>query len=112
MNSIFKKYEATAVAKVKAEKAERAEQEKRRKEKLEQKKMEEKSSVELNEDEKIVELTDEQASKLQQEIDSKVCFSYLIFLFHLYLTSILMEILFTFVLTEKPERRCSERWNK
>ncbi|XP_016837580.1 nuclear migration protein nudC [Nasonia vitripennis] len=72
VNSIFKKYEATAVAKSKAEKAERAEQEKRRKEKLEKKKKEEElSSVVLNEDEKIVELTDEQASKLQQELDSK-----------------------------------------
>ncbi|OXU30094.1 hypothetical protein TSAR_004183, partial [Trichomalopsis sarcophagae] len=72
VNSIFKKYEATAVAKSKTKKTERAEQEKRRKEKLEKKKKEEElSSVVLNEDEKIVELTDEQASKLQQELDSK-----------------------------------------
>ncbi|KAJ8668832.1 hypothetical protein QAD02_000091 [Eretmocerus hayati] len=70
--SKFKKYEATAVAKVKAERAERAEQERRRKEKLEKKKREEQAELDsMNNDSKIVELTDEQASKLQAELDNK-----------------------------------------
>lgn len=69
----FKKHEATAVAKAASEKAERMEQEKRRKERLEKKKKEEKEQEDkLNSESKIVELTDEQAAKLQQEIDSKV----------------------------------------
>lgn len=66
--SRFKKYEATAIAKDKAEKAERAEQERRRKERLEKKKKEEEQ---MNTDARIVELTDEQAAKLQEEIDNK-----------------------------------------
>ncbi|CAK9816875.1 Nuclear migration protein nudC [Anthophora plagiata] len=72
VNSKFKKYEATAVAKAAALKAERAEQEKRRKERLEKKRLEEKAEEErLNSESKIVELTDEQAAKLQEEIDNK-----------------------------------------
>lgn len=68
----FKKYEATALAKAAAEKAERAEQERRRKEKLEKKKKEEeKLEEQMDMDSRIVELTDEQAIKLQQEIDNK-----------------------------------------
>ncbi|CAD1473892.1 unnamed protein product, partial [Heterotrigona itama] len=70
--SKFKKHEATAIAKVASEKAERAEQEKRRKERLEKKKREEKAKEEkLNSESKIVELTDEQAVKLQEEINNK-----------------------------------------
>ena len=68
----FKKHEATAIAKAASEKAERMEQEKRRKERLEKKKKEEKEQEDkLNSESKIVELTDEQAAKLQEEIDSK-----------------------------------------
>lgn len=56
------------------EKAERAEQERKRKEKIEKKKKEEQAAFEsMDQDSKIVELTDEQATKLQEEIDSKVC---------------------------------------
>ncbi|EFN83882.1 Nuclear migration protein nudC [Harpegnathos saltator] len=69
---IFKKYEAVAVTKAASDKAERAEQERRRKERLEKKKKEDKVEEEkLDNDSKIVELTDEQAVKLQEEIDSK-----------------------------------------
>ncbi|XP_076636841.1 nuclear distribution C, dynein complex regulator [Colletes latitarsis] len=73
VTSKFKKYEATALAKAATEKAERAEQERRRKEKLEKKKREEKAAAEeqMNSESKIVELTDEQAVKLQEEIDNK-----------------------------------------
>ncbi|XP_391855.2 nuclear migration protein nudC [Apis mellifera] len=72
VTSKFKKYEATALAKAASEKAERAEQEKRRKERLEKKKREEKAEEDkFNSESKIVELTDEQAAKLQEEIDSK-----------------------------------------
>lgn len=76
LNKIFKNYEASAIAKAASDKAERAEQEKRRKERLEKKKKEDKvEEVKLDNDSKIVELTDEQAVKLQEEIDSKVCMS-------------------------------------
>ncbi|XP_006614617.1 nuclear migration protein nudC [Apis dorsata] len=72
VTSKFKKHEATALAKAASEKAERAEQEKRRKERLEKKKREEKAEEDkFNSESKIVELTDEQAAKLQEEIDSK-----------------------------------------
>ncbi|KOC61809.1 Nuclear migration protein nudC [Habropoda laboriosa] len=72
VTSKFKKYEATAVAKAATLKAERAEQEKRRKERMEKKKQEEKAEEDkLNSESKIVELTDEQAVKLQEEIDNK-----------------------------------------
>nr|KAF7432272.1 hypothetical protein H0235_005196 [Vespula pensylvanica] len=69
----FKKYEATALAKAAAEKAERAEQERRRKERLEKKRKEEEKTEEeqMDTDSRIVELTDEQAVKLQEEIDNK-----------------------------------------
>lgn len=74
VTSKFKKHEATAIEKAASEKAERAEQEKRRKERLEKKKREEKAEEEkFNSESKIVELTDEQAVKLQEEIDNKVC---------------------------------------
>lgn len=77
LNNIFKKYEAIAVAKVASDKAERAEQEKQRKERLEKKKKEDKAEEEkLDNESRIVELTDEQATKLQEEIDSKVCTSH------------------------------------
>ncbi|PBC30342.1 nuclear migration protein nudC [Apis cerana] len=72
VTSKFKKHEATALAKAASEKAERVEQEKRRKERLEKKKREEKAEEDkFNSESKIVELTDEQAAKLQEEIDSK-----------------------------------------
>ncbi|KAK2587777.1 hypothetical protein KPH14_003882 [Odynerus spinipes] len=73
VTSKFKKYEATALAKAVAEKAERAEQERRRKERLEKKKKEEEKveEVPMDTDSRIVELTDEQAAKLQEEIDNK-----------------------------------------
>ena len=72
VTSKFKKYEATALAKAASEKAERAEQERRRKERLEKKKREERAEEEkLNSESKIVELTDEQAVKLQEEINNK-----------------------------------------
>nr|XP_033340596.1 nuclear migration protein nudC [Megalopta genalis] len=70
--SKFRKHESTAIAKAASEKAEREEQEKRRKERLEKKKREEKAEEEkMNSERKIVELTDEEAAWLQEEIDSK-----------------------------------------
>ncbi|XP_012057872.1 PREDICTED: nuclear migration protein nudC [Atta cephalotes] len=70
--SKFKKYEAGALAKATSDKAERAEQERRRKERLEKKRKEEQAEEEkIDHDSKIVELTDEQAVKLQEEIDNK-----------------------------------------
>ncbi|KYM78965.1 Nuclear migration protein nudC [Atta colombica] len=70
--SKFKKYEAGALAKATSDKAERAEQERRRKERLEKKRKEEQVEEEkIDHDSKIVELTDEQAVKLQEEIDNK-----------------------------------------
>ncbi|XP_076752215.1 nuclear distribution C, dynein complex regulator [Xylocopa sonorina] len=72
VTSKFKKHEATALAKAASEKAERTEQERRRKERLEKKKREEKAEEDrFNSESKIVELTDEQAAKLQEEIDNK-----------------------------------------
>lgn len=74
--SKFKKHEAAAVAKAASDMAERTEQERRRKERIEKKRKEEKEEEEedkIESDSKIVELTDEQAIKLQEEIDSKVC---------------------------------------
>lgn len=71
--SKFKKHEANALAKAASDKAERAEQERRRKERLEKKRKEEQAEEEqINNDSRIVELTDEQAVKLQEEIDNKV----------------------------------------
>lgn len=71
--SKFKKHEASALVKAASEKADRAEQEKRRKEKLEKKKKEEQTEEEkISNDSRIVELTDEQAVKLQEEIENKV----------------------------------------
>lgn len=71
--SKLKKYETNALAKIASEKAERAEQERRRKEILEKKRKEEQAEEEkIDNDSRIVELTDEQADKLQEEIDNKV----------------------------------------
>lgn len=71
--SKFKKHEAGALAKAASDKTERAEQEKRRKERLEKKKKEEQTEEEkIDDDSRIVELTDEQAVKLQEEIENKV----------------------------------------
>ncbi|KAG5337445.1 NUDC protein, partial [Acromyrmex charruanus] len=70
--SKFKKYEAGALAKAASDKAERTEQERRRKERQEKKRKEEQAEEEkIDTDSKIVELTDEQAVKLQEEIDNK-----------------------------------------
>ncbi|XP_012229661.1 nuclear migration protein nudC [Linepithema humile] len=70
--SKLKKYETSALAKVASEKVERAEQERRRKEILEKKRKEEQAEEEkIDNDSRIVELTDEQAVKLQEEIDNK-----------------------------------------
>ncbi|XP_072754517.1 nuclear migration protein nudC isoform X1 [Anoplolepis gracilipes] len=70
--SKFKKHEANALAKAASDKIERIEQEKRRKEKIEKKKKEEQAEEEkLNDDSRIIELTDEQAIQLQEEIDNK-----------------------------------------
>lgn len=74
--SKFKKHQANALAKAASEKAERAEQERRRKERLEKKRKEEEEKAaedQIDNDSRIVELTDEQAVKLQKEIDNKVC---------------------------------------
>ncbi|KAG7189306.1 hypothetical protein KM043_016963 [Ampulex compressa] len=71
VTSKFKKYEATALAKAETEIAERAEQERRRKERLEKKRKEEQMEDKMDSDSRIVELTDEQAVKLQEEIDNK-----------------------------------------
>lgn len=71
--SKFKKHEAGALAKAVSDKAERTEQEKKRKERLEKKKKEEQMEEEkIDNDSRIVELTDEQAVKLQEEIENKV----------------------------------------
>lgn len=71
--SKFKKHEASALAKAASDKAERAEQERRRKERLEKKRKEEQVEEEkIDNDSRIVELTDEQAVKLQEEIENKV----------------------------------------
>ncbi|KAL6267560.1 hypothetical protein P5V15_000635 [Pogonomyrmex californicus] len=70
--SKFKKHEASALAKAASDKAERTEQERRRKERLEKKRKEEQAEEEkIDNDSRIVELTDEQAVKLQEEIDNK-----------------------------------------
>lgn len=87
VTSKFKKHQATAVAQAANDKAERAEQERRRKERLEKKRREAEQEEQkeempmdgtrkmeedkINAQDRIVELTDEQATKLQQEIDSK-----------------------------------------
>jgi len=71
--SKFRKHKTSALAKAASDKVERVEQEKRRKEKLEKKKKEDQvEDGKIDNDSKIVELTDEQAVKLQEEIDSKV----------------------------------------
>ena len=80
--SILKKHETTAVQKVEAEKEERAEHERKRKERLEKKRKEEAVTEKMETDSKIVELTDEQAAKLQAEIDNKVII-FFIFLFRI-----------------------------
>ncbi|XP_034944148.1 nuclear migration protein nudC [Chelonus insularis] len=66
----FKKHEATALTRMNIEKEERAETARRRKEKLEKKKLEEMESME-SEPCKIVELSDEQAEKLQAELNNE-----------------------------------------
>ncbi|XP_011307995.1 nuclear migration protein nudC [Fopius arisanus] len=72
VTSKFQKYQSTAMQKYEAEKVERAEKEKKHKERLEKKKHQDSlvNSVDIGDD-KIVELTDEEAEKLQKEIDSR-----------------------------------------
>lgn len=83
--SKFKKHEANALAKAASDKIEKIEQEKRRKERLEKKRKEEQVEEEkINNDSRIVELTDEQAVKLQEEIDNKVFFSKTDILFNIF----------------------------
>lgn len=68
----FRKHEKTALAKAAKEKEEREQVEKRRKERLAKKAEEEKKQQEALENEpKIKEITDEEADKIQKEIDEK-----------------------------------------
>ncbi|XP_011250669.1 nuclear migration protein nudC [Camponotus floridanus] len=70
--SKFKKHEANALAKAASDKIEKIEQEKRRKERLEKKRKEEQAEEEkINNDSRITELTEEEAVKLQEEIDKR-----------------------------------------
>ncbi|KAK0182519.1 hypothetical protein PV327_000655 [Microctonus hyperodae] len=71
VNSKFKKHQATALAKVNVAREERAEQMRKHKERIEKKKKKEAEEYLEDNQSKIVELTDEQAEKLQAEIDNK-----------------------------------------
>ncbi|XP_043273014.1 nuclear migration protein nudC [Venturia canescens] len=70
INTEFEKYEAAALAKVKAKNAERVDQEKRS-QRL-KKKIKPADDLVTNDNCKIVELTDEQANELQAELNNKV----------------------------------------
>ncbi len=65
IDEVFKKYEKVAIEKSEKEKAARDEADRVRREKLKKQKEEEEKS-------KIVEITDEEAAKIQADIDSKV----------------------------------------
>lgn len=85
--SKFKKHEANALAKAASDKIEKIEQEKRRKERLEKKRKEEQTEEEkINNDSRITELTEEEAVKLQEEIDKVFISKTLIYclIYHLY----------------------------
>ncbi|KAK0085336.1 hypothetical protein PV325_005377 [Microctonus aethiopoides] len=70
-NSKFKKHQATALARENIAREERAEQMRKHKERIEKKKKKEAEEYLEDNQSKIVELTDEQAEKLQAEIDNK-----------------------------------------
>lgn len=78
--------------------AERAEQERRRKERIEKKRKEEKDEEDkIDNDSKIVELTDEQAVKLQEEIDSKVrILGNIALIFHYYDQNAILNVLWIY----------------
>lgn len=79
---IFKKHESTGVKKAETENAERAEKNKKHLEKIEKKRKEEEEDIaqKMETDQRIVELSEEEAEKLQEEIDNKVnSFFYLFF---------------------------------
>ncbi|XP_015119411.1 nuclear migration protein nudC isoform X1 [Diachasma alloeum] len=75
VTSKFEKYQSTAMQKYEDEKIQKLQKEKKHKERIEKKRQEEATALLRNEvdigDDKIVELTDEQAEKLQKEIDSR-----------------------------------------
>ncbi|XP_043483426.1 nuclear migration protein nudC [Leptopilina heterotoma] len=69
---IFKKHEDTGVKKAETENAERAEKNRKHMEKIEKKRKEEEDIAQKMEtDQRIVELSEEEAEKLQEEIDNK-----------------------------------------
>lgn len=84
MTDIFKKHEATGVSKAETEKAERAELNRKHLEKIEKQRKKEEIAEQMETDQKIVELSDEEAAKLQAEIDNKVnCLLYMPILVYL-----------------------------
>lgn len=81
----FKKYQPMAYEEKAKKKKANEEADKKRKEKLDKAKQVEEKNAKAAQSSKIVELTDEEAAKLQKEIDAEVCFQYNIVLcFHMY----------------------------
>lgn len=79
INTEFEKYEAAALAKLEAKNAEKAEKEK--KSKQAEKKVKASENLDIDNNCKIVELTDEEANKLQAELDNKVSIFYFPYIF-------------------------------